>query len=42
MRILIILNIIRCYILTPDTRNLKPLLLKAKTDMLNPYFMNYL
>ena len=42
MRILIILNVIGCLTLTPDTRHLKPVLLKENIDMLNPYFINYL
>jgi hypothetical protein len=42
MRILIILNVIRFLILTPDTRHLKPVWLKEKIDKLNPYFTNYL
>jgi len=29
-------------ILTPDTRNLKPVLLKEKIDKLNAYLINYL
>ena len=41
MPILISLNIIGCLILTPDTRHLKPLLLKEKTELLNLYFINY-
>jgi hypothetical protein len=28
--------------LTPDTRHLKPVLLKEKIDKLNPSFINYL
>ena len=42
MRIPIILNVIRFLTLTPDTRNLKPVLLKEKIDKLNPYFIDYL
>ena len=42
MRILIILIVIRFLTLTPDTRNLKPVLLKEKIDKLNLYFINYL
>ena len=41
MRILIILNVIRFLTLTPDTRHLKPVWLKEKIDMLNPYYINY-
>jgi hypothetical protein len=42
MRILIILNLIRFFTLTPGTRNLTPVLLKEKIDKLNLYFKNYL
>ncbi|MDH4011691.1 MAG: hypothetical protein OEU55_13295, partial [Desulfobacterales bacterium] len=42
MRILIILNLIRFLTLTPDTRHLKPVWLKEKIDIINPYFTNYL
>ena len=42
MRIPIILNVIRFLTLTPDTRHLKPVLLKEKIDKLNLYFIDYL
>jgi DNA-binding YbaB/EbfC family protein len=42
MQILIILNFIRFFTLTPDTRNLTPVLLKEKIDKLNLYFKNCL
>ena len=42
MRILIFLNVIRFLTLTPDTRHLKPVLLKKTIDKLNPNFINYL
>ncbi len=29
-------------LLTPDTRHLKPVWLKEKIDILNPYFIKYL
>ena len=42
MRIVTILNVIRFLTLTPGTRHLKPVWLKEKIDMLNPYYINYL
>jgi hypothetical protein len=42
MRSLIILNVVRFLTLTPDTRHLKPVLLKEKIVKLNPYFINYM
>jgi hypothetical protein len=41
MRIVIILNVFIFVTLTPDTRHLKPVWLKEKIDMLNPYYINY-
>jgi hypothetical protein len=36
------LSSVLCIFLTPDTRNLTPVLLKVKIDRINPYFVNYL